>query len=307
MDDWMAGPPGTRRGFVRRGAAAGVGGRSSRPGWLAILAVCAVTAILASVVTVSFLAPFPALAPPSDSPATGATSNTSGATPTAGAQVAVSGTPRDQQSVVEAAARSAGPAVLSVDVTGPGPVFGADPGTITVTISGTVVAPDGLIVTVWHLVASATSLKVALPDGRNLTAQIKATDEAHDLVVIRIDAAKLPAGLLANDAKLEIGQTLLALGGPDGAASASVSSGVLSATNRTIGVRDPTTGRDDPIDGLIQTDASINFHNEGGPLVDVSGAVVGIDITSAEASQGIGFAVPIAAARAVILQAQSAP
>ena len=121
------------------------------------------------------------------------------------------------------------------------------------------VAPDGLIVTVWHLVASATSLKVALPDGRNLTAQIKATDQAHDLVVIRIDASGLPAGQLANDAKLDIGQTLLALGGPEGAASASVSSGILSATNRTVGVRDPTTGRDDPVDGLIQTDASINF------------------------------------------------
>ncbi len=306
MDDWIQGPPGTRRGFIRSGPQ-GIGGRSPRPGWPAILAVCAISALLASVVAVSVLAPPQSAPPPTDSPAVVATPNTAGATPTAGAQNAVSGTPRDQQSVVEAATRKAGPAVLSVAVTGPGPVFGADPGTITATISGTVVAPDGLIVTVWHLVASATSLKVALPDGRNLAARIKATDQAHDLVVIRIDAGNLPAGQLANDAKLEIGQTLLALGGPDGATSASVSSGILSATNRTIGVRDPTTGRDDPVDGLLQTDASINFHNEGGPLVDVSGAVVGIDITSADASQGIGFAVPIAAARAVILQAQSAP
>lgn len=208
---------------------------------------------------------------------------------------------------MEAAAKKTGPAVLSVDVTGPGPVFGADPGTITATISGTVVAPDGLIVTVWHLVADSTSLKVTLPDGRKLTAQIKATDQAHDLVVLRIDASGLPAAQLANDAKLDIGQTLLALGGPEGAVAASVSSGILSATNRTVGVRDPNTGRDDPVDGLIQTDASLNFHNEGGPLVDTSGVVVGIDITAADASQGIGFAVPIAAARAVILQAQSAP
>jgi len=63
-----------------------------------------------------------------------ATTNAAGATPTAGAQNAVSGTPRDQQSVVEAATKKAGPAVLSVDVTGPGPVFGADPGTITATV-----------------------------------------------------------------------------------------------------------------------------------------------------------------------------
>lgn len=306
MDDWIQGPPGTRRGFVRRDPRNNPG-RSPRPGWPAILVVCAISALLASAVTVSALAPSPPAALPSEPPAPVATANTAGTTPTAGAQNAVSGTPRDQQSVVEAAIRKAGPAVLSVAVTGPGPVFGADPGTITATISGTVVAPDGLIVTVWHLVASATSLKVALPDGRNLVAHIKATDEAHDLVVLRIDASDLPAGQLANDAKLEIGQTVLALGGPDGATSASVSGGILSATNRTVGVRDPNTGRDDPIDGLLQTDASINFHNEGGPLVDVSGIVLGIDITSADASQGIGFAVPIAAARAVILRAQSAP
>ena len=306
MDDWIQGPPGTRRGFVRRRPADG-NGRSPRPGWPAILLVCAVSALLASVVTVTAFAPSPSAAPASDRPLATATPLAEGPTPTAGAQVVVSGTPRDQQAVVEAAAKKTGPAVLSVDVTGPGPVFGADPGTITATISGTVVAPDGLIVTVWHLVADSTSLKVALPDGRKLTAQIKATDQAHDLVVLRIDASGLPAAQLANDAKLDIGQTLLALGGPEGAVAASVSSGILSATNRTVGVRDPNTGRDDPVDGLIQTDASLNFHNEGGPLVDTSGVVVGIDITAADASQGIGFAVPIAAARAVILQAQSAP
>lgn len=219
----------------------------------------------------------------------------------------MSGTPRDQQSVVEAATTKAGPAVLSVAVTGPGPVFGADPGNVTTNISGTVVSPDGLIVTVWHLTASATSLTVALPDGRVLEATVKATDEARDLVVLHINATSLPVGEMANDEKLESGQTLLALGGPDGGVAASVSSGILSATNRTVGVRDPKTGRDDPIDGLLQTDASINYQNEGGPLVDVSGGIVGIDITSADASQGIGFAVPIAATRAVILQAQSAP
>jgi serine protease Do len=306
MDDWIQGPPGTQRGLIRRDRRNSPG-RPSWPGWPAILVVCAISALLASVVTVSALTPSPAAVQPSESPAAVATANNAGATPTAGAQNAVSGTPRDQQSVVEAATKKAGPAVLSIDVTGPGPVFGADPGTITATISGTVVAPDGWIVTVWHLTASATSLKVALPDGRNLTGQVKATDPAHDLVVLHIDVRNLPAGQLANDAKLEIGQTLLALGGPEGDTSASVSSGILSATNRTVGVRDPTTGRDDPVDGLIQTDASINYHNQGGPLVDVTGAVVGIDITSADASQGIGFAVPIAAVRAVILQAQSAP
>jgi S1-C subfamily serine protease len=306
MHDWIPGPPRTRRGLFKGGPARSRG-PSPRPSWPAILAVCLTAALLASFVTVAAVAPLPPTAPATGSPDATASSGAGAATPTAGAQIAVSGTPRDQQAVVEAAARKAGPAVLSVDVTGPGPVFGADPGTVIATISGTVVAPDGLIVTVWHLVASSKSLSVTLPDGRSLTAQIKATDTAHDLVVIRIDVTSLPAAELATDATLEIGQTLLALGGPEGANSASVSSGILSATNRTIGVRDPSTSRDDPIDGLIQTDASINFHNEGGPLVDAAGTVVGIDITSADASQGIGFAVPIADARAVILKAQSAP
>jgi S1-C subfamily serine protease len=304
MDGWIEGPPESWRGLARRGRAPH-SARPPGPGWPAILAVCAVSALIASALTVSALGPLPARVPATGSPGAAATPSPGGATPTADAHVTVSGTPRDQQGLVEAAARKAGPAVLSVDVTGPGPVFGADPGTVTATISGTIVAPDGLVVTVWHLVAASQSLSVALSDGRNLKAQIKATDTAHDLVVLRIDAKGLPMADMANDARLDIGQTLLALGGPDGAPGASVSSGILSATNRTAPVRDPNTGREDQIDGLIQTDASINFHNEGGPLVDVSGAIIGIDITSADASQGIGFAVPIAAARAVILEAQS--
>jgi serine protease Do len=306
MNGWIQGPPATGRRLGGRARAPGVG-RSPGPGGAAVVAVSVVSALLASAITVATLVPPSARAPAPATTAQPATTVTAAATPTSGAPAVVRGTPRDQQQVVEAAARKTGPSVLSVNVTGPGPVFGAEPGPVTVAISGTVVRQDGLIVTVWHLVAAAQSMTVSLPDGRNPTAQVLATDTAHDLVVLRIDASGLPVAQFANDARLDIGQTLLALGGPDGASAASVSSGILSATGRTAPVRDPNTGRADPIEGLIQTDAAINFRNEGGPLVDASGAVVGINITAADASQGIGFALPIAAARDVIRQAQSAP
>ena len=199
-----------------------------------------------------------------------------------------------------AAVRRASPSVVAIDVVG-GPAFLGGSGTV----SGVVVA-DGLILTAWHLVVDARTLSVPLPDGHSPTVQLIASDEEHDLAVLRIRGSGLEAATLGSTTELETGQTLLALGGPQDESGPSVSSGILSATGRSVPILNPRSVDRRTIDGLLQTDAAINVSNQGGPLIDLAGQVVAISITSADSSQGIGFAVPIEAAEKVIADARAA-
>ncbi len=170
--------------------------------------------------------------------------------------------------------------------------------------SGVIINPDGYILTNAHVIAEADRITVTLPDGREFIGAIKGIDQRSDLAVIKIDGSDLPAAPLGDSSDLKVGQWSIAIGNPFGFAVHSpeptMTVGIISALRRSL----PATNRRDRYyQDLIQTDASINPGNSGGPLVNVHGEVIGINVaifTTSGGSQGIGFAIPINAAKRVL-------
>ncbi|MHB1685833.1 MAG: Do family serine endopeptidase [Ignavibacteriaceae bacterium] len=165
--------------------------------------------------------------------------------------------------------------------------------------SGIVISPDGYIVTNNHVVKNATSVKVTLSDKRNYTAKVVGTDPLTDLAVIKIDANNLPAAYLGDSDNLKVGQWVMAIGNPLMLTS-TVTAGIVSALGRgRLGLINNKYGVED----YIQTDAVINPGNSGGALVDLSGAVIGVNSAIATSGTdsfiGYGFAIPINIVKAV--------
>ena len=165
--------------------------------------------------------------------------------------------------------------------------------------SGIIISPDGYILTNNHVVENAEKVKVTLYDKTTYEAKVIGTDPLTDLAVIKINAKNLPAAYLGDSDALKVGQWVMAIGNPLSLTS-TVTAGIVSAKGRTqLGLIKDRYGVED----FIQTDAAINPGNSGGALVDLSGAVVGIN--SAIATQGTGtyigygFAIPINMAKAV--------
>lgn len=165
--------------------------------------------------------------------------------------------------------------------------------------SGIIISEDGYILTNNHMVENATKVTVGLHDKRKLEAKVIGTDPLTDLAVIKINANNLPVAYLGNSDELKVGQWVMAIGNPLALAS-TVTAGIVSALNRgRLGLlKDPNYG----VENFIQTDAAINPGNSGGALVDLSGAVIGVN--SAIATQtgtyiGYGFAIPINMAKNV--------
>lgn len=166
--------------------------------------------------------------------------------------------------------------------------------------SGFVVSSNGLILTNYHVVEGAQALSVATADGQTLDARVISTDEAHDLAVIHASGGQLKAALLGDSDQLLVGQTVLAIGSPLGEFTETVTRGIVSALDRDITVGDQATGASLNLFGLIQTDAAINPGNSGGPLINERGEVIGINSAASRQAEGIGFAIPINAAKALI-------
>jgi S1-C subfamily serine protease len=169
--------------------------------------------------------------------------------------------------------------------------------------SGVVLTADGYILTNRHVVEGSQSLTVELADGQQFPATVVTTSTDQDLALIKVDTTGLTPAVIGDSTKLQVGQTAIAIGSPLGTFTETVTKGILSATGRTITVQDETTGRPVTLTGLLQTDAAINPGNSGGPLLDASGAVIGINTAVSASAEGLGFAIPIDAAATLIARA----
>jgi S1-C subfamily serine protease len=236
-------------------------------------------------------------------PAASTTGLTAGAPATATATGGSSTVQVNGSDAVVSVAQQASPAVVtitnsSVSQFGPYSVPSTGVG------SGFIFDSNGWILTNRHVIQGGGKLTVTLNDGRELMGTVAATDSEHDLAVVRIDATDLPSVPLGSSSNVKVGQLVVAIGSPLGTFTDSVTSGILSATGRTITVGDPATRQPRTLTNLLQTDAAINPGNSGGPLLDSSGRVIGVNAAAASSAEGIGFAVPIDEAASVISQAR---
>jgi serine protease Do len=159
--------------------------------------------------------------------------------------------------------------------------------------TGFIVSSDGLIITNKHVVSDPRAeYTVYLNNGRKFKAEVLALHPTDDLALIKIPANNLPTLVLGDSDKVKIGQFVIAIGNALGEFQNTVSFGVISGLRRSITASDQS-GNVERLEGLIQTDAAINFGNSGGPLINLKGEVVGVNTAIAGGAENIGFAIPI--------------
>lgn len=165
--------------------------------------------------------------------------------------------------------------------------------------SGFIIRADGLIVTNRHVIVDARSVQVKLPDGKQVPARVVGADAATDIALIKVTTGTLPALELGSSADLSVGNAVIAIGNPFGLGQ-TVTAGILSARGRTLDI--------DPYIDFLQTDASINFGNSGGPLLSADGIVVGVTsaiFSPSGGSVGLGFAIPAETVSAVVAELEA--
>lgn len=199
-----------------------------------------------------------------------------------------------QDAIIEASSKVA-PAVVNITTVRIGADFFFNPIPQRGLGSGVIFdQKNGYILTNEHVIHQAKEIKVFLPDGREFKGELIGSDPRMDLAVVKIKGENLPVAKLGDSDKIRVGEFSIAIGNPFGLQN-TVTFGVVSATNRSIS---PQAGK--VLEDLIQTDAAINPGNSGGPLINFRGEVIGINTAIIPYAQGIGFAIPINAAKEII-------
>jgi len=208
------------------------------------------------------------------------------------------------ETTITQAVQKVGPAVVTVVGTVPGQMtFFGQASDSTVSGTGFFISQDGYLLTNNHVVEDATGLSVILSDGTEIAASLVGTDIYADLAVLKTDSAAPAWVTLGNSDEMDPGETVIAIGSPLGEFMNTVTTGVVSATGRSI-----DTGYGYQIENLLQTDAAINQGNSGGPLLNLAGEVIGINTLvvrnsqSGTVAEGLGFAIPTNTAAVVAEQ-----
>ena len=213
--------------------------------------------------------------------------------------------PPGQVGIIDArtAVRKTGPAVVTVvnQMQGNAGLGGS----ASASGSGVIIDRAGYIVTNNHVVENQRALEVIFSDGTKSSATLVGTDPFSDLAVIKVDAAVPAVAEFGDSDALEPGQPVIAIGSALGDFANTVTAGVVSALHRDL----DDAGGSPAMQNLIQTDAAINHGNSGGPLLDITGKVVGINVAvvrgsgfSGDVAEGLGFAIPSNTAREVANQ-----
>jgi len=251
-------------------------------GLAGLLGVSVLSAVLASTGTAAVLM---GTASPATSPA-----------PTANSRAVNSAPDAEDITNVVATARRSVVTITSNGVSSNGPFSVPTTGVG----SGLILTSNGYILTNRHVVEGSQTLSVTLMDGRELPASIVKISDTTDLALVKVNATGLPAATIGDSNAIQVGQTAIAIGSPLGTFTETVTRGVVSGLDREITVTDESTRRQSTLKGLIQTDAAINPGNSGGPLLDAGGQVVGLNTAMATSAEGLGFAIPISAAKDLI-------
>jgi S1-C subfamily serine protease len=214
-------------------------------------------------------------------------------------------------------AKTVGPSVVSVDVKSQSAVpdfFGfSQPQSQEDAGTGIIISSDGLIITNRHVVpAGTTSVSVTLSDGTELpNVQVvgrTSDSDSLDIAFLKITDAKghkLTPAVIGDSSKVQVGDSVVAIGNALGQFQNTVTAGIISGFGRQVQASDSTGASSENLDDLFQTDAAINEGNSGGPLVNLNGQVIGINTAIASNSQNVGFAIPINDVAGLIKQVES--
>ncbi len=166
--------------------------------------------------------------------------------------------------------------------------------------SGFLVRSDGYIVTNKHVVGQQdVDYTVLLSTGKEVPAKVVYIDPTNDIAIIKIPGAGYPFASLGDSSTLALGETVAAIGNALGEYNNTVSTGIISGLNRNVEAQD-TVGNTEILRNVIQTDAAVNLGNSGGPLIDLEGRVVGVNVATVVGSNSIAFSIPINVVKTIV-------
>lgn len=167
--------------------------------------------------------------------------------------------------------------------------------------SGFIVSKDGYVITCNHVVADPEAeYTVILDPDHKFKAEVLARDPLVDIAILKIEGENLPFLKMGDSTKIQLGETVIAIGNPLGEFEDTISAGIISGLSRKITTSEMSFSKTNTLRGLIQTDAAINPGNSGGPLVNMKGEAIGVNTAMIMGAENIGFAIPINYAKEIL-------